>query len=422
MKGPIARGTIRTSFVLGLRLVVQAGTLLLVARMLGTQQFGAFAGVASLAVILGTLSGFGIHLVLLREVARDPRQREEVFPYAVPTTLLFGSVLLAIYLLICTLMLHEASVPFGALLVIGASETILQPLFSLPATEHLALGRISRSQLLMTLPLALRLLAAIAIFTIHPADPLISYAYGYLFASLIALALVTLTMPAPWPRPAAWRLPVIAELRDAAGYAVINLTKSSPTELDKTLAIKLLPLASAGIYAAGTRVIGAMTLPVIAMMLSALPRLFRGRMDQHDENNRLLGWIFASALCFSAVLTLALWVAAPVFDWLFGAQYQGLAHTIRLLCFAVPGMALRTAAGYTLMAQGHPWLRTGFEAIGLCLLVATALLLVPRLPNIGMPLALIISELSMATLGWLIILKVIILRRATTHKTSHEAS
>jgi len=51
-KGPIARGTVRTSVVLGLRLVVQAGTLLIVARMLGPGAFGVFAGVAALAVLL----------------------------------------------------------------------------------------------------------------------------------------------------------------------------------------------------------------------------------------------------------------------------------------------------------------------------------------------------------------------------------
>ncbi|MGH8403185.1 MAG: lipopolysaccharide biosynthesis protein, partial [Gammaproteobacteria bacterium] len=58
-KGPIARGTIRTGIVLGLRLLVQAGTLLLVARLLGPREYGAFAGVAALAVMLGTLATFG---------------------------------------------------------------------------------------------------------------------------------------------------------------------------------------------------------------------------------------------------------------------------------------------------------------------------------------------------------------------------
>ncbi len=45
--------------------------LLIVARMLGPLQYGAFAGVAALAVILGTLLTLGIHLSLeLAAVAR----------------------------------------------------------------------------------------------------------------------------------------------------------------------------------------------------------------------------------------------------------------------------------------------------------------------------------------------------------------
>lgn len=38
MQGPIARGTIRTTFVPGLRLLVQAGTLRIVAWMLGAHR------------------------------------------------------------------------------------------------------------------------------------------------------------------------------------------------------------------------------------------------------------------------------------------------------------------------------------------------------------------------------------------------
>ncbi|QJX02113.1 oligosaccharide flippase family protein [Alcanivorax sp. IO_7] len=64
-KGPIALGTIRTSLVLGLRLIIQAGTLLLVTRILGPEKFGAFAGVVALAVLLGTLSTFGANIIFL---------------------------------------------------------------------------------------------------------------------------------------------------------------------------------------------------------------------------------------------------------------------------------------------------------------------------------------------------------------------
>ena len=399
LKGPIARGTVRTSLVLGLRLVVQAGTLLLVARLLGPREYGAFAGVAALAVLLGTLATFGTHLVLLGEVSREPARRAEILPYAAPFTLLCGAILLGIYLLVCITALREAGVPITVLIAIGITETLLQPLFSLPAAEHLALGRVARSQLLTTLPLALRLVVAALVFLLDPVDPLAVYGYGYLVASIIAVVIATATMPAPWPRLPLWRLPNKTELRAAAGYAAINITATTPAELDKTLATKLLPLAASGVYAAGARVIGATVLPVLAMMLSSLPRLFREGQAQFERTAHLLRWIFGAAFAYGVTLAVGLWFIAPVFVWLFGVKYHGIEHMIHWLCLAVPGMTLRIAVGNVLMALGKPWMRVSYEVAGLIVLIITSVVLTSYFHAIGMPLALACSEWSMTAVG-----------------------
>lgn len=415
MKGPIARGTIRTTVVLGLRLLVQAGTLLLVARLLGPDQFGAFAGVAALAVMLGTLATFGTHLVLLGEVSKDSNRRAQVLHYAVPSTLICGGLLLATYTAVSMLALREASVPIAVLIAIGVTETVLQPLFTLPAMEFLALGRIARSQLLQTLPLVLRLVAAATVFLLHPIDPLAAYGYGYLAASVIALGIATLTMPAPWPSPRDWHRPSKAQLREAVGYAALNITATTPTELDKTLAIKLLPLPAAGLYAAGARVIGAATLPVIAMMLSALPRLFREGQDRPKRTDRLLRWIFVITLVYSTALAILLWFIAPGFAIVFGPKYQGIQHMIHWLCLAIPGMALRTAAGNVLLALGKPWARVGFEATGLLVLVVASVVLTKYFSEYGMPLALASSEWMMVATG-----AVLIAHARTNHRGFNE--
>lgn len=396
MKGPITRGTICTTFVLGLRLLIQAGTLLLVARMLGPYQFGAFAGVAALAVILGSLSTFGTHLVLLGEVAKEPTRRQEVLRYALPTTLLSGGILLTIYLTICVLLLREAGIGLRVLLALGIAETLLQPLILLCSSEHHGLGRIARAKMLVILPLALRLAAAAVVFGLSPADPLGAYTYGYTFASLIGLALVLRTLPAPWPSLAQCRLPRQAELREAAGFAALKITAAGPAELDKTLATKLLPLASAGVYTAAARVISATILPVSAMTASALPRLFREGRNQPHRTRHLLRWMFGLTFSYSVMLAGMLWLSAPVFDWVFGTKYHGIAYMIRWLCIVIPGMALRQVAGNVLMALGVPWMRVGFEVLGLLVLLTASVALLPRLGAIGMPAALACSEWVMA--------------------------
>lgn len=403
LRGPIALGTVRTSGALGLRLAVQAGTLLLVARMLGPEQFGAFSGVAALAVVLGTLSTFGTHLVLLGEVSKDPARRDEVLCYAVPLTLLCGSALLTVYLLICTTVLSHAGVSIVVLAGIGIAETLLQPLFGLMASEHHALGRIARAQLLQTAPLALRLVVAMSVFLMQMPDPLAAYAFGYFASSALALVLGVTTLPAAWPGPSRWRLLQMGEFNEALGFAAINITKTGPAELDKTLAATLLPLASAGVYSAAARVIGAITLPITAMTLSALPRLFREGQGQPQRTRRLLRWMFATALSYSIVLAGALWLIAPVFVWVFGTKYGDLDLMVRWLCIAIPGMALRLTAGNVLMAMGKPWMRVGFEATGLLVLIVASALLALRLGMIGMPLALGCSEWAMALGGALLV-------------------
>jgi O-antigen/teichoic acid export membrane protein len=389
----------------------------LIARLLGPYRFGAFAGVAALAVLLGTISNFGTNIVLLGEVAKDRSRRDQILPYAIPLTLLCGGALLVIYMAICVLVLRVAGISWPVLLTIGSTELWLQPLFNLAVYEHHGLDRVAGSQLLKTLPLALRLAAAAGIFFAHPGDPLVAYVYVYPLLSLAALVFAIRTLPSAWPTFHQWRLPKISELRAAAGYATLAITASGPGELDTTLATKLLPLPVAGIYSAGARVIVATTLPINAMMASVMPRLFREGTDQRERMGHLLLWIFGVALGYMLAVTAFLWAIAPLISCLFGTKYHGLDTTIRWLCLAVPGLALRMIAGTVMMSLGKPWVRVGFEVAGLVVLVIAAIALTARFGEIGMPLALACSEWSMAVIGMALILNQMAQAREGTRPT-----
>lgn len=402
--GPIARATLRTSTVLAIRLAVQAGILLLIARLLGPGDFGVFAGVAALAILLGTLATFGMHLVLLERISRNAASRGEVLAFAIPTTLFSSVVLLSSYLLLARFVIAP-TVPFDILVAIGMAEIVLQPLLGLVSVEHMAHGRTAESQALGILPMALRFLGASILWLAHSTQPFRAYAYISAIASALAVALARLTLAQPWPPLRNWRRPTLAELRHAGGFAALNITAAGPAEADKTLALKLLPLAAVGLYAAGTRVMGALVLPVLAMTLAALPRLFHESATDIARTRRLVRWLFGSTIVYSIVLALALWVAAPLFDVLFGREYSGLGDTLRWLSLAVPGMAMRYTSGSVLMSIGRPWMRVAFEITGLVVLVVAAVALVPRIPVAGMPLSLAFSEWTMSAIGLLYIFR-----------------
>lgn len=401
LKGPIALGTIRTSFVLGLRLFIQAGTLLLVARMLGSEDFGAFAGIASLAMLLGALSTFGTNLILLGELSNDTAKRNSVLSYAIPTTFLCGGLLFAVYMVIAHWLLLGNSQPWHVLLAIGIAEVLLQPLFSLMSAEHHALGRIARAQLMQNAPLVLRLIIAGIVFFLDLTSALDIYAGGYLIASVFALLLGAYYLPDRWPNWQCWYLPKVGEWRRSFGYAAINISRILPAELDKILAVKLLPMDTAGVYAAGARVVGAITLPVAALILSALPRLFREVNDLSTRTKNLLVWMYVATFICSFVLAAMLWLGAPLLEMMFGEQYQQMCEIIRWLCLAVPGISMRMISGSILVASGSINYRMLYELAGILLFLLLSITLVPKFGILGIVCSLVISEWAMAiTGGW----------------------
>lgn len=403
LKGPIALGAIRTSFVLGLRLFIQAGTLLLVARMLGPEEFGAFAGISSLAVLLGALSSLGTSWILFGEVSQNSSERNKILSYAIPTTFLCGGLLFAVYLVMTHWLLPANRLPWLALLMVGFAEIILQPLFGLMSTEQHALGRVARAQAMQSGPLVLRLSIAAIIFFGDITPAINIYVAGYLIASILALFMGGLDLPEKWPSWTQWRLPTSVELRYAFGYAAINISKSGTAELDKTLALKLLPLEAAGIYAAGARVVGAITLPVTAMTLAALPRLFRENGRSEVSAKKLLRLMYVTAFFYGLILAGGMWITAPLLEVLFGEKYEGMSEVIRWLCLAVPGITLRLVAGNALAAMGKPWSRFFFEFVGMIILVWTCFLLVQVVGNQGLPMGLILAEWSMVIIGFIFV-------------------
>lgn len=399
LKGPIARSTLRTSVVLGSRLVVLALTLWLGARLLGPHAFGVFASATALAVLLGALATFGMHFLLLREVSRDAGRLSDVLAFALPFTLLCGAALLVIYLCCAMLLLGHATDSWLLFLKLGIAELLVQPLVLLAAMTHQAASRIAFSQALLVLPLALRLLVLLCIYFLQPADLLGAYAIGYLLASAAALAVATLTLGTPWPPFSSWHLPQWRDVQDAAGYAALNITAQGTAEVDKVLMSRLLAMDLAGIYSVAARVVGALTLPIIALMLSAMPRLFRAGLDDAGGADRLLRMSLWVALLYGACMAAALWVVAPWIEWIFGAQYKGVREVIAALVPAVPGMVLRVVIGSALMAYGRPWMRVGFELAGMVVMVVAAVLITPSAGVRGMATAVAVSEWSMTVMG-----------------------
>jgi O-antigen/teichoic acid export membrane protein len=394
--------------VLGLRLVVQAGTLLLVARMLGPEQFGAFAGIAALAVLLGTVSTFGMQLVLLEEMSKDILRRDRVLSYAIPTTLIFSISLVILYVFSLMWLFEYDGLSCSIYIKVGLSDLIISPLLVIMTTEHHAQGRVEKSQLLQWVPLALRMLFLLIVWKTSITLNLDIYSSVYLLSTIIAICISAWFLPKRWPRHQYWKLPNRSQWVKSFGYAVNNISKMGPSEVDKILSVKVLSAESTGVYIAAARVVGAITLPVTAMTMSALPRLFKESENQTFRSWRLLRWMYGFAFLYSLLLSVIIWLIAPILEMFFSDSYTGMGEIIRLLAFATPAIVIRLVGGNVLMAVGKGWRRVMFESFGVVILILSIFTLVPIIGLKGMVLSAIISEYSMSLLSILFVFRTVL--------------
>jgi O-antigen/teichoic acid export membrane protein len=226
-----------------------------------------------------------------------------------------------------------------------------------------------------------------------------TYAGLQLIASLVGLSIswwvVRRHVSLDW-RP---RRATSGELKDGSTYAAMLLVAANPTELDKIVAVRQVGAAEAGLYTAGSRVMGALVMPVLAMLLSAQPRLFRHARTADGDMARLVGMLFAAALAWGLISGVLLALASPLLPWLFGNSYEQTARLMPWMAITAPFLSVRLAAGSVLVASGHPLERIVFEFFGIACLVVGMLVLTRSFGVFGLIASVIVAEIAMALLG-----------------------
>lgn len=399
MSGKLARSTLQTSVWLGMRVITQAGVLVLLTRLLGPRVYGSFAAVASLAVVLGLLPNLGAGFVMLARSARDEAGVAEIWRYAWPVTALLGLLLLAVYI-VAAGFITNPSLPRPVLLALGAAELLLTPFTMLLSFALQARERVPLSQCVQWLPLGLRTLAVLPCFWLAYTQRLSVYVLLQFLASLLGAAIglwiTTRHVALDWRPRGATR----QELRDGASYAAMNLVAANPSELDKIVAVRLIGPHDAGIYAATARVMAATVMPVMAMLLASQPRLFRHAHEPTHAGYRLMGLIALLALTWGGVSGILLVLCAPLLPWLFGPSFAAMATLMPWLAAIAPFLSLRLAAGAVVVALGRPLGRIAFELCGVLVMIVGMLALAPHFGTLGLALALLLGEASMTVIGW----------------------
>lgn len=405
IRGRLARNTLFTTGILGARMLVQAIGLLLIVRLFDPNVFGQLAAASTLAVLLGVLPTLGSGFVLMARASRDPDAFAHVWRYAWPMTLVIGLALTLAYLPLASIASGADALPLTVLAVLALTELLAMPLIGLASYALLAKERVPLSQTLQSLPYLLRAVALIPCFIIDPRVRIEAYVVLQFGAATLALLATMLTVRRILDLRGSPRMPTKVELVDGATYAGMHAVAANSTEIDKVLALRFVGAHDTGLYAAASRVLVALMMPINAMLLAALPRLFSHGHVPTLEGFLLVRRVAQLSAAWGIAAALLLMTASVFVPVLFGEAYGASGRLMFWMGFVAPFMALRFAASCVLVAIGKPMDRLVFELAGLVVIIVGIVALAPSLGPRGIVLAIGIGECVMLGIGTSMLLK-----------------
>lgn len=377
------------------RALLQALSLILIARQFGASGYGGLAGAVALYTTIAQFVGMGSGVVLVRNGSRD----QTLLPGELRTTqgLYLGTGLLAFLVAwpLSSLALPE-SMSVSMLGYLAAAELVAAPAMLPIIYAHQARERMGLFGFTLALAPLARLLAVLISLYLHA--NIEEFAKIYCATLFLTALLVVTSQLKLFGKP---ERSLKLTLRAGFPYAITGVASTAGSELDKTVLLRYEGSEIAGHYAAPYRVLQAAVLPVMSLALSAAPRLFRAA-SAGGIHGIYLPLVLLAAL-YATTAGAIIYFVAPLLPSVLGIEFT---ESVELLRWMLPLFFLnciRQVLGTTLTGADFQWRRNALEAFSATASIAGLLILVPRYGTAGAITAVSVSELLFILLAiWIL--------------------
>lgn len=301
---------------------------LLLARVMGVDNYGFFAGSYSLAVLSSFVVNWGMDICLMRETSQPDAQRD-LLPVVLRIKILFGLVWGAALVWLPPLLYPQLYTP-GMMLVCVVdifSESITNS-FLVTLTAQKRVRLYARTILISR---GLKLLGAVILVALGLKAPL-AYALLRMAATLAALTAVTLMSRLPL-RTTEKTLPPLQFWRSSIPYGLSELLALVYGQADITLLSVLAGKAAAGIYAPASSLVNALFVIPNAVYLVFLPYLVELFGSRNVEQLRkYLGWMIGIQFAVGVILALGVGLAGrPLLGLLLQKDFSATGRILVIL-------------------------------------------------------------------------------------------
>ena len=388
----------------GLRLAMQAVYFVIIARILGPAQYGAFAAVVALVATMCPFSGWGTGNILIREVARKAESFGRYWGAAVATSLVSGVGLCVLALVLGPLIVGQ-NILYSVLVLIAASDLVFTRLSAISGQAFQAFERLKWTAFLQILGSLLRLAGAILLMLLPSTATAVSWSICYFVSGVVAgcIGLLAVRTQLGWGKLSL--APMRGEVREGFYFALGSSSQGTYNDIDKTLVGRLDSLEAAGSYSAAYRVFYAIFAPVQAVLFAGYARFFRAGKSGVRGSYSFARKVLPVVLMYSCGATIVMVAVAPVLTRILGTGYSEAAHA---LLWIAPLPILKTIsymAADTLTGGGRQSVRTLLQVIVAVTNVALNIFLIPKFGWIGAAWATLVTDALLALMLWVVVFR-----------------
>lgn len=382
----------------GFSFFVQALYFVLLARLLGTSQYGILAGAVALVAVVSQYSTLGSGLLFLRYVSPDHSRFRLYWGNILLSVLMLGGLLVIGLRLGGRWLVGNASVPL--LIPIAIGDCLFQQLSSCAGQVFQTFEKMKFSAAITLSSNAMRLLLAACMFVVlHKASAwqwaVASLVVSFLSAS-VAFGIVTRFFGLPL-----FSLPLFAK-RASEGFvfAISGSTTAVYNDIDKVVLSRAGMNQANGIYSMAYRAINLGTVPVMSVVSAAFPRFFREGVKGIGATIPMAKSLLKRTAVLGIGISTTLFLLAPLIPHVVGTNYAESVKALRWLCLIPFFRCFHLSAGDAIAGAGQQKFRLVSQSIAAIGNLSLNLYLIPRYSWHGAAWASLATDGALGIMNW----------------------
>lgn len=384
----------------GLGLVSQALYFVFLVRLLGTSQYGVYAGTFAFVSMVAQYGSLGSDTIFIRYVSSNRQNFREYWG----NILLLVSGLSMLLAVLLHLLGHWILNPASASIVFPAAISICfcnQMAFAAGRVFQ-AYEQLRVTAMMNLLTNVLRLIAAIGMVTaLHHATArqwvMASLAISFIGA-VVAVVTVCVRIGLPTFRPSL----IKKHAAEGLQYSFSQSTSSLYNDLDKTMLSHYGMNTENGIYSTAYRVVEIATIPIFSLRDAAIPRYFVQGAKGIQHSYALGRSLMSKAMWLGAAGAAGMFFFAPVIPHIVGHGFSQSVSALRWLCLIPFFRSVHQMTGAALTGAGLQRYRTTTQCIAAGGNFLLNLWLIPRHGWLGAAWASLLTDGGLGIINWTI--------------------